>query len=59
MRLPETRPADRVRPCHGHPFIGQIVWANPNLSITSSDFGKTIAQANTGRRLQHALRLEF
>jgi hypothetical protein len=36
-----------------------INWSNPNISVTSSDFGRTIAQANTGRRLQYMFRLEF
>ena len=36
-------------------------WADPQLNITSSDFGRTNAQASNyfGRRLQYAIRLEF
>ncbi len=36
-------------------------WANPQLSITASDFGRTYTQAAnyTGRTLQYAFRLEF
>ena len=36
-------------------------WADPQLNITSSDFGRTFAQASNyfGRRLQYAIRLEF
>jgi hypothetical protein len=39
--------------------LNTTIWANPNTTITSSDFGQTVAQANSGRRLQYALRLEF
>ncbi|MGH9160718.1 MAG: TonB-dependent receptor domain-containing protein, partial [Vicinamibacteraceae bacterium] len=41
--------------------LNQMVWANPNMSVTSSDFGRTNAHrlGNLGRRLQYALRLEF
>jgi hypothetical protein len=36
-------------------------WADPNLTITASDFGKTNAQdaGYYGRQLQYAVRLEF
>ena len=36
-------------------------WANPNTSVTSSDFGRTFTQAGNhfGRRLQYMFRLEF
>jgi hypothetical protein len=36
-------------------------WANPNVSVSASDFGRTnaIAPGYAGRRLQYALRLEF
>ena len=36
-------------------------WADPNLSITASDFGRTNAQESGyfGRQLQYAVRLEF
>jgi hypothetical protein len=39
--------------------LNGINWANPNVTVTSSDFGRTIAQANAGRRLQYMFRLEF
>ncbi len=36
-------------------------WADPNLTITASDFGRTNAQESGyyGRQLQYAIRLEF
>ena len=36
-------------------------WANPQLSITASDFGRTNAGAagQAGRRLQYVFRVEF
>ncbi len=36
-------------------------WANPTLSITASDFGRTNAQdaGYYGRQLQYAARIEF
>jgi hypothetical protein len=41
--------------------FNQMVWANPQVNITASDFGHTNAPAAgfLGRRLQYALRLEF
>jgi hypothetical protein len=36
-------------------------WANPTVSITASDFGRTNAQATGyyGRQLQYSARVEF
>ena len=36
-------------------------WANPTLTVTASDFGKTNAQAvgYYGRQLQYSARIEF
>jgi hypothetical protein len=36
-------------------------WANPTLTVTSSDFGKVTAQAAGyyGRQLQYSLKFEF
>ena len=36
-------------------------WANPNLTVTASDFGKTNTQASGyyGRQIQYSVRLEF
>jgi hypothetical protein len=41
--------------------FNQFMWADPNVTVGSSDFGRTINQAaNTaGRRLQYAVRFEF
>jgi hypothetical protein len=39
--------------------FNQLIWANPNTNIASSDFGKTIFGANSGRRLQYAVRFQF
>lgn len=39
--------------------LNEIIWTNPNTTITSSDFGRTFAPANSGRRLQYMFRLEF
>jgi outer membrane receptor protein involved in Fe transport len=39
--------------------LNKIVWTNPTTTITSSDFGRSINPANTGRRLQYMFRLEF
>jgi hypothetical protein len=39
--------------------LNQIVWINPNVTIGASDFGRTTNQANAGRRLQAAFRLQF
>lgn len=39
--------------------FNQMVWANAGLNVTFSNFGRTLAQANSGRKLQYALRFEF
>ena len=39
--------------------LNQIIWTNPNVTVGASDFGRSINQANAGRRLQLALRLQF
>ncbi len=41
--------------------LNKLNWANPNVSITSSDFGRTNAPVagNLGRQLRYALRFEF
>lgn len=41
--------------------MNQINWANPNVSITASDFGRTNAPVagNVGRQLRCAVRVEF
>ncbi len=41
--------------------FNKLNWANPTVSITASDFGRTNAPAagNYGRQLRYALRLEF
>jgi hypothetical protein len=36
-----------------------IMWSNPEVSRTSSLFGRVTNQANTGREVQYALRLHF
>jgi len=38
-----------------------LMWANPNLSVTSSLFGRSTGQAtgNRGREVQYTLRLMF
>jgi hypothetical protein len=42
-------------------LLNQINWANPNMTVTASDFGVTNAQfaGTQGRQLQYAFRLEF
>ena len=41
--------------------FNKLNWANPNVSITASDFGRTNAPVagNFGRQLRYALRVEF
>jgi hypothetical protein len=41
--------------------LNGINWANPTVSITASDFGRTnsLAPGTAGRQLRYALRLEF
>lgn len=41
--------------------LNKLNWANPNVSITSSDFGRTNAPVagNLGRQFRYALRFEF
>jgi hypothetical protein len=41
--------------------LNMINWANPNLTVTASDFGVTNAlySGTAGRQLQYAFRLEF
>jgi hypothetical protein len=36
-------------------------WANPNLTVTASDFGKTNTQLSGyyGRQVQYSIRLQF
>jgi hypothetical protein len=36
-----------------------FVWANPNMSVTSSLFGRSTNQSNRGREMQYSLRLLF
>ena len=42
-------------------LINNITWADPNTSVTSSNFGKSIDQLTQtyGRRAQLGLRIEF
>jgi len=41
--------------------LNQMAWANPNMTVTSSDFGKTTTQraGYYGRQLQYSARLRF
>jgi hypothetical protein len=55
---------ERVRPefrLEAYNALNQMVWASPNMTVTSSAFGETNAHAtgNAGRVLRYALRLEF
>ncbi|MCC6857420.1 MAG: carboxypeptidase regulatory-like domain-containing protein [Bryobacterales bacterium] len=36
-----------------------VQWANPNVTVTSSLFGRITSQANVGREVQYAARLHF
>lgn len=36
-----------------------FVWNDPNMTVTSSLFGRCTSQANRGREMQHSLRLVF
>jgi hypothetical protein len=36
-----------------------IQWSDPNLSVTSSLFGRITSQSNVGREMQYAIRLHF
>ncbi|MDO8834038.1 MAG: TonB-dependent receptor, partial [Vicinamibacterales bacterium] len=42
-------------------LFNTIMWANPQMSITASDFGRTnnLALTNFGRRLQFSARIQF
>ncbi len=59
VRLPRNMTAELRLEAYN--ALNQIVWANPTVSITASDFGRTnaLAAGFFGRRLQYALRLEF
>ncbi len=55
---------ERVRPevrLEAYNALNVINWANPTVSITASNFGRTnaLAGGNAGRQLRYALRLEF
>jgi hypothetical protein len=41
--------------------LNKLNWANPNMTVTSSEFGRTNAPAggNLGRQFRYALRVEF
>jgi hypothetical protein len=41
--------------------LNQLMWANPNMTVTSTEFGRTNAPVggNFGRQLRYALRVEF
>jgi len=36
-----------------------FVWSDPNMTVTSSLFGRSTSQANRGREMQYSLRLLF
>jgi hypothetical protein len=42
-------------------LTNSLMWANPNMSVTSQLFGRSTAQAqgNRGREMQYTLRLQF
>jgi hypothetical protein len=55
---------ERVKPefrLEAYNAFNTLNWANPQVSITASDFGKTNAPAagNFGRQLRYAVRVEF
>ena len=39
--------------------VNCFVWADPNMTVTSSLFGRSTSQVNRGREMQYSLRLQF
>ena len=40
-------------------LTNSFVPTNPDMSVTSSTFGRTLDQQNRGREMQYSLRLQF
>ncbi len=59
--VPAQESLQPVDPPRGLQRAQQMNWANPTLTITSSDFGKVTTQAAGyyGRQLQYSLKFEF